>query len=163
MCACCLIDCNCQPFGVDNGDMTCTDNAGQCNCRMLVTGTKCDRCQDNYYGLLSGTAGSCQRRFTNSLKLHRVLKMLTPVKIYGNEREVFPCGAVKICDKECVKKIRNRWDHGYLRPKGIERVVHGSEMDVIYGLFLISEKNITVILYMQFIFLIEQAPILSTI
>ena len=30
--------------------------------------------------------------------------MLTPVKIYGNEREVFPCGAVKICDKECVKK-----------------------------------------------------------
>lgn len=58
------LDCDCELSGVQNNDTTCSHLSvvpGQCPCKVQVTGRRCDRCKDQYYGLLlPGSKGTCK-------------------------------------------------------------------------------------------------------
>ncbi|XP_059150956.1 laminin subunit alpha-3-like [Physella acuta] len=60
------IACNCEVLGVVDNNLTCSQTdtppspIGQCYCKNLVTGRRCDSCVPGYYGLISGpTPGNC--------------------------------------------------------------------------------------------------------
>lgn len=58
--------CNCNPHGsiysMDNGTALCNEN-GQCVCKPLVTGVKCDQCMDSTFGLSKTNANGCTSCF----------------------------------------------------------------------------------------------------
>lgn len=41
--------CNCDPLGVDNGELQCDLNNGSCACRPNIEGRKCDHCQNGFF------------------------------------------------------------------------------------------------------------------
>ena len=49
--------CECNTNGTANGDDTCDQATGQCNCTENVEGLKCDTCSDGYYDFDSGCSG----------------------------------------------------------------------------------------------------------
>ena len=49
--------CECNTNGTANGDDTCGQVTGQCNCTENVEGLKCDTCSDGYYDFDSGCSG----------------------------------------------------------------------------------------------------------
>ena len=52
--------CLCNPLGSHGND--CDVITRQCRCKHGVTGTRCDRCIVNYWGLFNGTTG-CRRKY----------------------------------------------------------------------------------------------------
>ncbi|UYV66192.1 LAMC3 [Cordylochernes scorpioides] len=46
--------CECFPAGTQSDDGLCEEVTGQCPCKEHVSGRRCDRCQEGYYGLHSG-------------------------------------------------------------------------------------------------------------
>lgn len=54
-------DCNCALLGVTNNGSCSQDLAtiGQCECKDNVTGRRCDRCEDTYYGYQNSPEGNC--------------------------------------------------------------------------------------------------------
>ncbi len=55
------LPCDCQLDGVrDNGDCSARGlNAGQCDCKIFVTGRQCDQCQSGYYNLTGTNLDGC--------------------------------------------------------------------------------------------------------
>ena len=52
--------CNCSEDGTQAALLNrCDKSNGQCQCRQYVTGTKCDRCKDGYFGLDKSKADGC--------------------------------------------------------------------------------------------------------
>ena len=43
-------DCECDSFGVVNGDIVCDATSGQCKCKYTHAGRRCDRCAEGYFG-----------------------------------------------------------------------------------------------------------------
>ena len=54
-------DCKCKPEGITNNGSCSQKNAtiGQCECKQNVTGRRCDRCEDAYYGYTNPPIGNC--------------------------------------------------------------------------------------------------------
>ncbi|UYV66195.1 LAMC3 [Cordylochernes scorpioides] len=46
--------CECFPAGTQSDDGLCEEVTGQCPCKEHVSGRRCDRCQEGYYGLHGG-------------------------------------------------------------------------------------------------------------
>ena len=62
MCACVYVACDCEPLGIGSND-TCNAETGQCPCKQLVTGRRCDICDDGYFGLITeDPPGTCSRQ-----------------------------------------------------------------------------------------------------
>ena len=56
-----ILDCNCVLAGVTNNG-SCSQviaTIGQCMCNDNVTGRRCDRCNDTYYGYMLPPVGTC--------------------------------------------------------------------------------------------------------
>ncbi|XP_029655372.1 laminin subunit alpha [Octopus sinensis] len=43
-------ECNCHPYGVENHNLSCNQQNGQCNCRPSIKGVHCDTCLMGHYG-----------------------------------------------------------------------------------------------------------------
>ena len=57
-------ECDCDIRGVQNNDMTCDIQTGQCSCTANVGGRQCDRCLAGYYRYPSCLPCSCDSRGT---------------------------------------------------------------------------------------------------
>ncbi|KYO43601.1 usherin isoform J [Alligator mississippiensis] len=51
--------CNCNTSGTVNGDITCHQNSGQCNCKANVIGLKCDHCNFGFKTLRNVNEDGC--------------------------------------------------------------------------------------------------------
>ncbi|XP_053377940.1 usherin-like [Mercenaria mercenaria] len=53
-------ECGCSPGGTLHGDITCSSDTGQCNCKSNVRGLKCDSCQYGFFRLRTDSPNGCE-------------------------------------------------------------------------------------------------------
>ncbi len=59
-----LQECQCDANGVQNNDLDCDINIGQCSCKPNVGGRRCNMCLGGYYSFPSCLPCSCDSRGT---------------------------------------------------------------------------------------------------
>ena len=52
--------CDCDPDGVINTTLMCSNTTGQCMCKSLVTGRRCDMCNDGFFNLTADNPDGCE-------------------------------------------------------------------------------------------------------
>lgn len=52
--------CNCDPNGVNDTAIMCSNTSGQCPCKSLVTGRRCDTCLDGFFNLTADNPDGCE-------------------------------------------------------------------------------------------------------
>jgi len=58
--------CDCNPSGVTNTTIMCLNGTGQCPCKSLVTGRRCDVCIDGYFNLTANNPDGCETCVCNA-------------------------------------------------------------------------------------------------
>ena len=58
-----ITDCKCSERG--SVGKTCDNNTGRCTCKPHIVGTKCDQCDEGYYGW---SWPDCKRKYFSDLK-----------------------------------------------------------------------------------------------
>ncbi|XP_041351149.1 usherin-like [Gigantopelta aegis] len=53
------LPCHCNDAGVKGNDMNCNKEGGQCSCKVLAAGRRCDSCRTGYYNLTSTNPVGC--------------------------------------------------------------------------------------------------------
>ena len=58
--------CTCDPRGTEDGLQCAHNPTGECRCKLGVVGSKCDRCDNGYYGFGQSSRTGCRSKLRDS-------------------------------------------------------------------------------------------------